>query len=146
MYPDAIIQAVRMLGAPYLWNAKWPVGTYPVSRDSPIDCSGFSRWILSLADITIPDGSFNQIKVCTKLPASQQSAPPCLTLGFYQPQDTVDHVVVSCGGGVVIEAHGSKVLTPGVPSDCVVLRTVDSWLKVPGFLGFYAPPGLSTQD
>jgi cell wall-associated NlpC family hydrolase len=135
-YPQAIIDAAGMIGAPYQLGAKWEPGTPKSLLRGPVDCSGFSRWVLSLVGVTIPDGSFNQIKVCTKLPASEQSDPPPLSLGFYQPPDsqTVDHVVVSCGNGVVVEARGE-------PYNQVILRPVAVWLAQPGFLGFYAPPG-----
>ena len=144
-YPNAVKYAVAMLGAPYVFGAKWPLMVLPGTSNVPIDCSGFSTWVLAWAGVTLPEGSFNQAKVCTvKLPASLQDDPPALALGFYaEDGSTVDHVIVSCGGGVVVEAHGTKVLTPGVPQDCVVLRTVAAWLEQPGFLGFYEPPGLN---
>lgn len=135
-YPQAILSAVEMLGVPYLLGAKWDPGLPKSNIRGPIDCSGFSRWILSLAGVTLPDGSYNQIKVCTKLPGSQQSDPPPLSLGFYQPPtgQSVDHVVVSCGNGVVIEARGA-------PHNQVILRPVSAWIAQPGFLGFYSAPG-----
>jgi cell wall-associated NlpC family hydrolase len=135
-YPPAILAAVSMIGAPYLLGAKWEPNTPSTALRGPVDCSGFSLWTLSLSGIMLPDGSFNQIKVCSKLPASEQSDPPPLSLGFYQPPDsqTVDHVVVSCGNGVVIEARGE-------PYNQVIMRPVSAWLAQPGFLGFYAPPG-----
>ena len=134
-YPQAILDAVAMLGTPYLLGAKWEPGTPRTALRGPIDCSGFSRWTLSLDGRTLPDGSYNQIKVCTKLPASQQADPPPLSLGFYQPPDSasVDHVVVSCGNGVVVEARGA-------PHNQVILRPASAWLNQPGFLGFYSVP------
>lgn len=136
-YPQAILTALGVVGRPYLLGAKWDLGAPVAALRGPIDCSGFSRWVLSLAEIALPDGSYNQIKTCTKLAAALQSNPPPLALGFYQPPDSqsVDHVVVSCGNGVVIEARGA-------PYDQVILRPAAAWLSQPGFLGFYAPPGL----
>lgn len=138
-YPQAILSAVEMLGAPYLLGAKWDVEAQKSAIRGPIDCSGFSRWVLSLAGVTLPDGSYNQIKVCEKLPGSQQQDPPPLSLGFYQSPSSsaVDHVVVSCGNGVVIEARGT-------PHNQVILRPVAAWIAQPGFLGFYAAPGTTT--
>ncbi len=135
-YPQAIISAVEMLGWPYLLDAKWAPGTPKSELRGPIDCSGFSRWVLSLDGIALPDGSYNQIKVCTKLPASLQSDPPPLSLGFYESPEgnSVDHVVVSCGNGVVVEARGA-------PHNQVILRPASAWLNQPGFLGFFAAPG-----
>lgn len=136
-YPQAILNAVQMLGAPYQLGAKWDIGNAPSNLRGPVDCSGFSRWILNWANVTLPDGSYNQIKVCTKLPAAQQGDPPPLSLGFFRPPESelVDHVIVSCGNGVVIEARGN-------PHNQVILRPVAAWLAQPGFLGFYAPPGM----
>jgi cell wall-associated NlpC family hydrolase len=135
-YPQAILSALEMVSSPYVLGAKWPIGTATSSLRGPVDCSGFSRWVLSLAGVTLPDGSYNQIKVCEKLPGSQQTDPPPLSLGFYQSPkgDSVDHVVVSCGNGVVIEARG-------YPHNQVILRPVSAWTAQPGFLGFYAAPG-----
>lgn len=137
IYPQAILSAVEMLGAPYLLGAKWVPGTAPAALRGPVDCSGFARWVLSLADIDIPDGSYNQINVCTKLPREDQTNPPALSLGFMDPDydgpAPVDHVVISTGTGVVIEARGE-------PYNCVILRPVANWAAQKGFLGFYAPP------
>lgn len=133
IYPQALISAAETLGSPYLLGAKWEPGTPCASLRGPIDCSGFARWVLSLEGIEIPDGSYNQIMVCTRLPEDQQSNPPALSLGFYKPAASVDHVVVSTGTGVVIEARGE-------PYNCVIVRPVAAWAAQPGFLGFYAPP------
>jgi cell wall-associated NlpC family hydrolase len=100
-----------------------------------VDCSGFARWVLANAGVELPDGSFNQIKVCSRLPEAQQADPPALSLGFFQAPGAaaVDHVVISMGHGVVIEARGA-------PYNCVLLRPVSAWNAQKGFLGFYAPP------
>jgi cell wall-associated NlpC family hydrolase len=135
IYPQAIITAVETLGAPYLLGAKWALGTPASQLRGPVDCSGFARWVLDQAGIALPDGSYNQIKVCTKLAAAAQENPPALSLGFYASDgQNVDHVVISTGTGVVVEARGE-------PYDCVILRPVSAWLAQPGFIGFYAPPG-----
>lgn len=140
-YPDAIRAAAARLGSVYELGAKWDnlsIG------GSAIDCSGFSKWVLFRAGVTLPDGSYNQIKVCLKLPASLQQKPPALALGFYSSnhgtngegiEQFVDHVVISMGTGVVIEARGE-------PYNAVIVRPVQAWLDQPGFLGFYAPPGI----
>ena len=135
VYPQAIISAAEMLGAPYLLGAKWEIGAPGATLRGPVDCSGFSRWVLAAAGILVPDGSYNQITVCTKLPEAQQPNPPALSLGFFQSPGSpnVDHVVVSMGTGVVVEARGD-------PYNCVIVRPVYLWLSQPGFLGFFAPP------
>lgn len=136
-YPQAVISAVEMLGCPYQLGAKWTPGAQAHDIRGPVDCSGFSRWVLSLDGIEIPDGSYEQIKVCSRLPADQQENPPALSLGFMDPDydgpAPVDHVVISTGTGVVIEARGE-------PYNCVILRPVSRWNAQKGFLGFYAPP------
>ncbi len=131
VYPQAIISAVEMLGTPYQMGAKWEPGAPASSLRGPVDCSGFARWVLALAGIEIPDGSYNQIIVCTRLPEDQQATPPALSLGFYG--EPVDHVVISTGTGVVVEARGE-------PYGCVILRPVNVWNAQPGFKGFFAPP------
>jgi cell wall-associated NlpC family hydrolase len=135
LYPQSIISAVEMLGSPYLLGAKWEPKSPARELRGPVDCSGFARWVLSLEGIEIPDGSHNQILVCSKLPPEQQQNPPPLSLGFFKAPGaaSVDHVVVSVGTGVVIEARGE-------PYNCVILRPAAVWLAQPGFLGFYAPP------
>lgn len=135
IYPQAILSAVEMLGSPYLLGAKWAPGTPCAALRGPVDCSGFARWVLANAGIAVPDGSYNQIAVCTRLPEDQQANPPALSLGFYQAPGAaaVDHVVVSVGTGVVIEARGA-------PYNCVLLRPAAAWSAQKGFLGYYAPP------
>lgn len=134
-YPQAVISAVEMLGCPYQLGAKWTPGAQAHDIRGPVDCSGFSRWVLSLDGIEIPDGSYNQIGVCSRLPDEQQANPPALSLGFFQAPGaaSVDHVVISTGTGVVVEARGE-------PYNCVILRPVSVWNAQPGFKGFYAPP------
>lgn len=147
VYPPAIIAAVKCLGLAYgeypacaPATGKWPLEWDPSDGSpvpGPIDCSGFARWVLAKAGVTLPDGSYNQISVCDKLPAAQQQNPPALALGFFQSPGSpqVDHVVISTGTGVVVEARGDKY-------QAVIVRPVDVWLAQAGFLGFYAPPGL----
>lgn len=131
-YPAAILKAVECLGHSYLLGGKWETGD-----NGPIDCSGFALWVLAVAGVTLPEGSYNQIKVCSKLPASLQSDPPALALGFFASDgENVDHVIISMGAGVVIEARGE-------PYNCVICRPVAAWLAQAGFLGFYCPPGLT---
>ena len=131
-YPQAIISAVGMIGSPSLLGAKWEPGTPCSALRGPVDCSGFSRWTLSLDGRDIPDGSYNQIAACTKLPEDQQANPPALSLGFFQSPGSasVDHVVISTGTGVVVEARGE-------PYNCVILRPVAAWNSQLGFKGFY---------
>ncbi len=135
LYPQAIVSAAEMLGSPYLMGAKWEPGASCASLRGPVDCSGFARWVLSLDGREIPDGSYNQILVCTRLPDGKQANPPALSLGFFKEvgSSSVDHVVISTGTGVVIEARGA-------PYNCVILRPVSAWIAQPGFLGFYTPP------
>lgn len=134
MYPQSIIEAVEMLGSPYLLGAKWAPGTPNANLRGPVDCSGFSRWVLAKAGKNIPDGSYNQIGVCDRAP--DQDNPPALALGFYQAPGSaeIDHVVVSTGTGVVVEARGA-------PYNCVILRPVAAWNAQPGFKGFYIVRG-----
>jgi cell wall-associated NlpC family hydrolase len=137
-YPQAILTALQTVGMPYNLGSKWTPGAPVANLRGPVDCSGFSQWVLFWDGVTLPDGSYNQIKVCEKLPGSLQQNPPAKSLGFFASDGTnVDHVVVSCGNGVVIEARGA-------PHNQVILRPVAAWLAQPGFLGFYAAPGTST--
>lgn len=135
IYPRSIINAIRMIGTPYLLGSKWAPGTPCEALRTPVDCSGLSRWALAFDGIELPDGSFNQIAVCTRLPDDQQQNPPARSLGFFKAPSAsaVDHVVISTGTGVVIEARGA-------PYNSIILRPVAAWNAQPGFLGFYAPP------
>lgn len=138
-YPVAIERAAFLLGSPYQFGSKLPILVdWKSIIGQPTDCSGLSLWTLFQAGVKLPDGAANQFKVCTKLPAAWQGDPPALALGFYSPDNTpekIDHVVVSMGAGVVIEARGE-------PYNCVICRPVAAWAAQKGFLGFYAPPGL----
>jgi cell wall-associated NlpC family hydrolase len=120
-----------LLGRPYKLGSKWVV-TDP-EPTGPIDCSGFSRWfIFRCLSVLIPDGSYNQINFCERLPDEQQKCPPPLSLGFFAKDGKdVDHVVVVFDDMSVIEARGE-------PYNAVILRPIQKWLDQPGFLGFYA--------
>ena len=132
---NALALADGMLGREYLLGAKWILAMR--EPFGPIDCSGFSRWVLWQAGIVIPDGSYNQIRVCVKLPASLQKTPPPLSLGFYAKDgENVDHVVIARDDVNVIEARGE-------PYNAVINRPIERWLQQPGFFGFYSPPGIS---
>lgn len=124
--------ARAMLGKPYLLGAKWDLRD--MTPTGPIDCSGFVCAVVFKAGTTLPEGSYNQVKVCTKLPASQQQKPPVLSLGFYAHDGVnVDHVVIVFNETEVIEARGE-------PYNAVIVRPIAKWLAQPGFLGFYALP------
>jgi cell wall-associated NlpC family hydrolase len=129
----AVARAKAQLGKPYLLDAKWEINDEnPVG---PVDCSGFSKWVLAPCGNTLPDGSYNQIKVCTKLDGAQLTSPPPLCLGFFEQTVIVDHVIVVQDEENVIEARGE-------PYNAVINRPIAKWLAQAGFLGFYAPPGL----
>lgn len=46
---------------PYKLGAKWPLGAdSSACRGTPVDCSGFVRWILDRCGVRLPDGSQQQ--------------------------------------------------------------------------------------
>ena len=48
-------------GSPYRLGAKWPLGAPPSRvKGTPVDCSGFLRWLLYECGLDLPDGSANQ--------------------------------------------------------------------------------------
>lgn len=124
---------ISFLGRSYQLGAKWRLDEK--EPFGPIDCSGLSRYLVyRCKGVVIPDGSYNQIKVCHRLPEEQQDSPPPLSLGFYaKPGEAVDHVVVVFDKDNVIEARGQ-------PYGSVILRPIAKWLAMPGWKGFYSAP------
>lgn len=122
-----------VLGRPYKLGAKWLISS--AEPLGPIDCSGFSRWyVYRCRGVIIPEGSYNQIKVCTRLSEDKQKTPPPMSLGFYAHDGKdVDHVVVVFDEENVIEARG-------VPYEEVIFRPISKWVAQEGFLGFYQIP------
>lgn len=56
----------RVQGSPYKLGAKWPLGADSSAvRGTPVDCSGFVRWILDRCGVRLPDGSQAQgLRLC----------------------------------------------------------------------------------
>ncbi len=117
---------VEAEGAKYKLGAKWP--KCEPNPTGPIDCSGLVSWAFSICGLFLPDGSFNQIKVCKPFPGN----PVPLCLGFadlHPPAGVVDHVNIVLDKTYVIEARADF--------DKVVLRPVVNWQKQKGFLGWH---------
>lgn len=52
----------RVQGSPYKLGAKWPLGADSAEvRGTPVDCSGFVRWLLHRSGVHLPDGSQQQL-------------------------------------------------------------------------------------
>ena len=123
-------EAGRMLGRPYLLGAKWPLDAQnPVG---PIDCSGFVRWVYSRAGLHLPDGSYDQILVCSPVSAGEAQWGD---LGFFKNSEgKIDHVGIIYDDHLMIEARGE-------PYNEVITRPRVKWENYELFAGYYTHPG-----
>lgn len=131
--------AREQLGKPYEFGAK-PKLDDP--RPETFDCAGFVRWVIGQGrddrgrQIILPEGSFEQIKVCKAL----ARPPRPLDLGFadlHPPAGVMDHVVMKIDDENVIEARGK-------PYNGVILRPIAKWEAQKGFMGWWEVPGVNS--
>ena len=105
-----------LVGTPYVFGAEIDIYDFMKNPDpkriAAIDCSELIELLYAFVDIIIPDGSYNQAKVCN--PITQVKLGD---LGFKWNPDThvIHHVGIYIGDDLVLEAKGKQwgtVLTP----------------------------------
>jgi cell wall-associated NlpC family hydrolase len=83
--------AETQLGVPYVWGGESP--------GKGMDCSGLTQWAYGKAGVKIPRVAADQQKIGNKVPTNKTQPGDLLFVG-----DPAHHVVMSIGGGKIIEA------------------------------------------
>lgn len=108
----------RLVGKPYVFGAEVNPNDPNPDNIKAIDCSELVEWLYAQIGIRVPDGSYNQAKVCVRTYPGQTSYAPLIgDLGFKADPETdvVHHVGAYIGNRQVLEARGKKwgvVITP----------------------------------
>jgi cell wall-associated NlpC family hydrolase len=105
----------RQVGKPYVFGVENDPKEIIWDKYKAWDCSELVEIAYAKIGLQVPDGSYNQVKICNKI-----SGQPLIgDMGFKWHPDTevVHHVGIYIGNDQVIEAKGKKwgvVLTPVV--------------------------------
>jgi len=104
--------AMALVGKPYVYGSETNLKDPDPSHIQSLDCSELVEWLYAQVYIVVPDGSYNQFRVCRPITGEPQIGD----LGFKWHPDTqeVHHVGIYLKD-YVIEAKGKKwgvVLTP----------------------------------
>jgi cell wall-associated NlpC family hydrolase len=94
--PDLAGRVRGLLGIPYLWGGRTPVG---------FDCSGFTQQVLAEQGVPLPRDADQQFRACDGLAAGER--PRIGDLAFFgRPGEPASHVGLALGGGYFVHARG----------------------------------------
>lgn len=105
-WPHLITLGRQLVGKPYVFGAEVNLRDPDPAHITAIDCSELVEWLYAQIGISVPDGSYNQAKVCRRL---EREAPVLIgDLGFKWNPDTeiIHHVGIYIGDDTVLEAKG----------------------------------------
>lgn len=95
--PDPAARVRSLLGAPYLWGGRTPLG---------IDCSALAQLLLAEQGFAIPRDTRDQFRAARPLPSGAE--PGLLDLLFFADRrGIVGHVGVHVGGGYFVQSRGT---------------------------------------
>lgn len=105
--------AHKLLGKKYVFGAEVNLKDPNPDNIRAIDCSELVEWLYAQIGITVPDGSYNQAKICNELRGWPSEFPSKLIigdLGFKWNPDNhvIHHVGIYVGEGNLIEAKGIR--------------------------------------
>ena len=121
------------IGKLYKFGSKWCLNE--TDPKGPVDCSGFSKWMLSQFGIDIPEGSDAQFAHCVLLNPQSQARTGDLAF-FRMPDGDITHVGLVFDEKDMIEARGA-------PFNAVILRPRAKWEAFSRFSGYYRAPNES---
>ncbi|HYF34346.1 MAG TPA: NlpC/P60 family protein [Prosthecobacter sp.] len=112
-WPHLINLGKKLVGKPYVFGAEVSLKNPDPDHIKAIDCSELVEWLFAQINISMPDGSYNQAKMCRPLKFDQGIGSDVLLigdLGFKWNPDTeaIHHVGIFIGEGTVLEAKGKK--------------------------------------
>lgn len=111
----------KLVGKPYVFGAEINLSEQDATKIKAIDCSELVEYLFAnlqkidgtRAGLTMPDGSYNQAKMCRRLEFKAGITSDVLLigdLGFkWEPEtEAIHHVGIFVGNGEVLEAKGKK--------------------------------------
>lgn len=106
-----------LVGKPYILGAEVDLNDPNPEHIKALDCSELVELLFHQIGITVPDGSYNQAKVCRKTGASGYDDLLVGDLAFKAVPETgvIHHVGIFIGDNTILEAKGrlyGTVLTP----------------------------------
>jgi cell wall-associated NlpC family hydrolase len=120
----------------YLYGAKPPLGA-DTSSFSISDCSGFVRWALDRAGLTLPDGSATQHEWCAAhlrevsyKDAGTLADPSRLFIAFIAPGNGIGHVWL-LNSGASLECRGHAGVSSRPWNSPTLLNAVSACYELP---------------
>lgn len=109
-----------LVGKPYNFGQEVDLKDRDPKDIQAIDCSELIEWLYFPTGLAMPDGSYNQAKVCRMVPGESHEFPDKLLLGdlgfkWYPDTHQIHHVGIYIGNGEILEAKGKQwgvVITP----------------------------------
>lgn len=110
----------QLIGTPYVFGAEVNLKDPDMGHVRAIDCSELVELLYAQIGLTIPDGSYNQAKVCKRLDFGPPPKTDVLLIGdlgfkWVPETEVIHHVGIYIGEGQVLEAKGKAwgtILTP----------------------------------
>lgn len=113
-WPKLIDLGLKLVGTPYVFGAEVNLKDPDISHIKAIDCSELIEYLFAQIGIQVPDGSYNQAKVCRKIQAGEILIGDLIFL--WNPEnEVIHHVGINLGEGRILEAKGKAygvVITP----------------------------------
>lgn len=115
-----IADGKALLGKPYNFGEEVNLKDRDPNHIKAIDCSELVEWLYYPTGLIMPDGSYNQAKMCRKIPGDPVEFPGKLLIGdlgflWYPDTQQIHHVVIYIGDGQILQAKGKQwgtILTP----------------------------------
>lgn len=112
-WPKLIDLALKSVGIPYVFGSEVNLKDPDISHIKAWDCSECTSWLFAQINIQVPDGSYNQAKVCRKVTGSILIGD--LLFKWNPDTEVIHHVGVHIGDNRILEAKGKvwgTVITP----------------------------------
>src|SRR6185436_544076 len=87
------------VGTRYVWGGNTP--------SQGFDCSGFTKYVFARYGITLPRTSREQVRAGREIAADFRALRPGDLMMFAEPGESISHVAIYAGDGVIIHSAGS---------------------------------------